>query len=249
MIGIAILAAGKGKRMNSVDKPKVLVELNSKPLLAYVLGTALTLEPSKIYVIVGFKKELVVDFVRVNYLDPRIEIVEQKEQLGTGHAILQLEPVFDYGVQNLLILSGDVPLISVGTLQRFIEFHFSGNYDLSLISTKVENPFGYGRIVRNESGEMLSIVEQKDLKPEQEDILEINSGIYLVQTKDLFRYLKMLNNDNAQNEYYLTDIVKYFVLDCKKVGAFFIEENTEVLGVNNVNELQYLESLLKQKVS
>lgn len=249
MLGIAILAAGKGKRMNSIDKPKVLVQLNSKSLLGYVIDTALGLNPFKIYVIVGFKKELVIDFIRSNYSDPRIEIVEQKEQLGTGHAILQLEPVIDFQIKNLLILSGDVPLISTTTLKTFTEFHFDGNYDLSLISTKLENPFGYGRIVRNEFGALLSIVEQKDLKPEQEDIKEINTGIYIVRTDLLFNYLRMIDNNNAQQEYYLTDIVKFFVSDQKNVGAFVVNDYTEVLGVNNLDELQYLESLLKQKVS
>lgn len=249
MLGIAILAAGKGKRMNSIDKPKVLVQLNSKSLLGYVIDTALGLNPFKIYVIVGFKKELVIDFIKSNYSDPRIEIVEQKEQLGTGHAILQLEPVIDFQIKNLLILSGDVPLISTTTLKTFTEFHFDGNYDLSLISTKLENPFGYGRIVRNEFGALLSIVEQKDLKPEQEDIKEINTGIYIVRTDLLFNYLRMIDNNNAQQEYYLTDIVKFFVSDQKNVGAFVVNDYTEVLGVNNLDELQYLESLLKQKVS
>ncbi|MCX7908016.1 MAG: methylmalonyl-CoA epimerase [Ignavibacteria bacterium] len=248
MIGIAILAAGKGKRMNSVDKPKVLVNLKGKPLLSYVLDSALNLEPTKIYVIVGFKKESVIEYLNHNYYSKYIQIVEQKEQLGTGHAILQLEPYISNEVENLLILSGDVPLITPETLKKFIEFHLNGNYELSLISTTVNTPYGYGRIIRNLNGELIGIVEQKDLLPSQEGIKEINSGIYIVKIKHLFNYLKLLKNDNSQREYYLTDIVSLYVSDSKKVGVYFIDDNTEVLGVNRPEELIELEKLLNKKL-
>ncbi|MGB9770534.1 MAG: sugar phosphate nucleotidyltransferase [Candidatus Kapaibacteriota bacterium] len=246
MLGIAILAAGKGKRMNSVDKPKVLVDFLGKPLLGYVLETAFRINPFKVYVVVGFKKEAVIDFINQNYNLNNIVIVEQKEQLGTGHAILQLEPVLEKGIDNLLILSGDVPLISFETLLKFIEFHKQGNYDLSLISTKLENPTGYGRIVRDTNGELLRIVEQKDLKFGEQLIDEINSGIYIVKTKDLFDYLRKLKNENAQSEYYLTDIVEMYTADQKRVGAFFIKSSTEVLGINTYEELKNLEKFFIQ---
>lgn len=244
MLGIAILAAGKGKRMNSTDTPKVLVQLKGKPLLGYVLDTSLKLSPKKIYVIVGFKKELVIDFVNKFYPQPNITIVEQKEQLGTGHAILQLENVIDADIESLLILSGDVPLISTNTLKNFIDFHISGNYDLSLVSTRLENPYGYGRIVRKPDGYLLKIVEQKDLSPDNATINEINAGIYLVKVAGLFDYLKSLKNDNAQNEYYLTDIIEMYISSGKRVGAFLIENYVEVLGINTYQELNALEALL-----
>lgn len=244
MFGIAILAAGKGKRMKSFERPKVLIPLLTKPLIGYVLETALKLKPEKLYIIVGFKKDLVIDFIQSNFNDSRIEFVEQFEQLGTGHAIQQIEEVFDPKIEHLLVLSGDVPLISYQNLSKFLDFHIDGNYDLSLISTKVENPTGYGRIVRSLEGDLLGIVEHKDLLPKQEYINEINAGIYLIKTKDLFEYLKLLKNDNAQKEYYLTDIVKMYLDDKLNVGVFFIEDPIELLGINTEDELKYLENLL-----
>ncbi len=244
MFGIAILAAGKGKRMKSFERPKVLTPLFTKPLIGYVLETALKLKPSKVYIVVGFKKDLVIDFIQSNFNDSRIEFVEQFEQLGTGHAIQQIEKIIDPKIEHLLVLSGDVPLISYQNLSKFLDFHIDGNYDLSLISTKVENPTGYGRIVRSLEGDLLGIVEHKDLLPNQEYINEINAGIYVIKTKDLFKYLKLLKNDNAQKEFYLTDIVKMYLDDKLNVGVFFIEDPIELLGINTEDELKYIENLL-----
>lgn len=246
MIGIAILAAGKGKRMNSTEIPKVLIPLIGKPLLGYVLETALRIQPIKIYIIVGFRKEKVIDYVTNNYAVQIIEFVEQKEQLGTGHAIMQLEPHLDINIDQLLILSGDVPLISSETLEKFVKFHLNGNYDLSLISTFVENPKGYGRIVRDANGNLAKIVEEKDLATEHLTINEINSGIYIVRTQKLFDYLKQLRNENAQQEYYLTDIVELYIADGQRVGAYSIDNSVEVLGVNTPEELQNLETFLNK---
>lgn len=247
MVGIAVLAAGKGKRMNSTDFPKVLVPLLGKPLLGYVLDSAFKIKPYKIYIIVGFRKEKVIDFVTQNFRNESIEFVVQSDQLGTGHAILQLEPYIDSKVDNLMILSGDVPLISSQSLLNFIEFHYDGGFDLSLISTVVDNPRGYGRIVRDEQGNILKIVEEKDLSPDLTLVNEINSGIYIVNTRYLFDYLKQLKNENAQQEYYLTDIVQLYIADGRKVGAFKIENSIEVLGVNTYDELQNLEIVLNKR--
>lgn len=247
MLGIAILAAGKGKRMNSPEQPKVLALLNSKSLLGYVLDTALTLNPLKIYVIVGYKKNLVVDFVNKFYPYQFIEIVEQKEQLGTGHAILQLKNVIDLRIDDLLILSGDVPLITSQTLKKFIQFHIDGKFDLSLISTIVNNPSGYGRIIREINGKVLCIVEDKDLKPGEERINEINAGIYIFRIENLFNFLQFVKNDNAQQEYYLTDLVEIYRQNEKSIGAFLIENHREVLGINTQQELLHLEEIVSQK--
>lgn len=247
MLGIAILAAGKGKRMNLPEQPKVLALLNSKSLLSYVLDTALTLNPLKIYVIVGYKKNLVVDFVNKFYPHQFIEIVEQNEQLGTGHAILQLKNALDRKIDNLLVLSGDVPLITTQTLKKFIHFHINGQFDLSLISTNVDNPSGYGRIVRGIDGKVLSIVEDKDLKQGEEQINEINTGTYIIRTEHLFNFLQLIKNDNAQKEYYLTDLVEIYRQKGKSIGAFLIENNREVLGINTQQELLHLEEIISQK--
>lgn len=246
MLGVAILAAGKGKRMNFPEQPKVLTLLNSKPLLGYVLDAALALNPWIIYVIVGYKKNLVVDFINEFYSYEHIEVVEQYEQLGTGHATLQLENVLDPKINSLLILSGDVPLITSKTLEQFIQFHLEGKYDLSLISTKVDNPLGYGRIIRGTNGKVLRIVEDKDLKSGEELINEINAGIYMFRTANLFNFLHLVKNDNVQQEYYLTDLVNIYRQNGKSIGAYLIENHIEVLGVNTKDELLALEEIVSK---
>ncbi len=247
-LAIAILAAGKGKRMQNPDLPKVLTPLNGKPILAYVIETALKLSPKIIYVIVGFKKQLVIDFCKEKFNQDEIEFVEQAEQLGTGHAVLQIEPFLDFSITDLLILSGDVPLISFKNLKHLITFHQKNENDLSLISTKVQNPFGYGRIIRNSNGRLSKIIEHKDLPDENFNINEINAGIYLVKVDKLFENLKLLGNDNAQNEYYLTDLVEIYLMKGLKVDALLIDDFTEVLGVNTYKELQEIENILNTKV-
>jgi len=243
-LGIAILAAGKGKRMQNPSIPKVLTPLKGKPLIGYVIETSLKLSPFAVYIIVGFKKELVVDFCQENYDHNVIHFVEQKEQLGTGHAVLQIEPYLDKSISDLLILSGDVPLISASTLNKFIGFHNENRNDLSLISTIVPDPSGYGRIIRNNNGKLVKIVEHKDLNNDGTKLNEINTGIYIVNTEYLFEGLKQIRNENAQQEYYLTDLVEVFLSEQLKVDALLIENYIEVLGVNTFDELKYLENVM-----
>ncbi len=248
-LAIAILAAGQGKRMHLQDLPKVLVPLEGKPLIDYVLTTALELNPQKIFVIVGKLKELVIEHIKKNYSPENILFVEQSQQLGTAHAILQLEPVVDNSFKNLLVLSGDVPLITSSTISDFLEFHYSSDNHLSLISTTLDNPFGYGRIIRDSSGNVVSIIEQKDLPEELQQINEINSGIYVFKTENLFNYLKQIDNDNAQREYYLTDAISLYRSNNLKVGVFHIDSFWEVIGINKREELIFLESLINKNYS
>lgn len=247
-LGVAILAAGKGKRMQNPDLPKVLTPLNGKPLLAYVIETALKLSPTKIYIIVGYKKQLVIDFCKKEFNQKEIEFVEQTEQLGTGHAVLQIEPFIDLSVTDLLVLSGDVPLISFNNLNNLITFHQENGNDLSLISTKIKNPFGYGRIIRNSNGRLCKIIEHKDLLDKNVNLNEINAGIYLIKIDNLFENLKLLSNDNAQEEYYLTDLIEIYLKKGLKVDALMIDDFTEVLGVNTYEELNEISSILSTKI-
>lgn len=244
-LAIAILAAGKGKRMKNPELPKVLTQFDGQPLIHYVLETANSLSPLFIYLIIGYGKELVRNYVEQTFHNPNIVFVEQNEQLGTAHAILQIEPVLHQDIDTLLVLSGDVPLIQAKTLKKFLEFHSNNENALSLISTKVPNPQGYGRIIRNPQGEMTAIVEDKDLTEELDSIDEINSGIYIFNTNGLMECLRRIDNQNAQKEYYLTDSISLYLKNGKKIGTFRIENYREVSGINTLEELRELENSLQ----
>ncbi len=244
-LSIAILAAGQGKRMKNPELPKVLTQLDGQPLIHYVIETANSLNPMLIYVIIGYRKEQVRSYIEQTFHNSNIVFVEQNEQLGTAHAILQIEPVLDKNIDTLLILSGDVPLIQAKTLKEFLEFHSSGKNALSLISTKVPNPQGYGRIIRNSQGKMTAIVEDKDLTEDLHSIDEINSGIYVFDTNGLMDCLRQIGNQNAQKEYYLTDSVRIYLENGKKTDAFRIENYQEVTGINTFEELRELENSLQ----
>lgn len=243
---IIILAAGKGTRMNNPDKPKVLAEIYGKSLIHYVLDTSISLNPSDINLIVGFKKEQVVEYVDTNFkaFQSNIKFVVQAEQLGTGHAVKQAKPNYENADIDVLILSGDVPAISAQTLKQFIDLHQNEKADLSVLSANADNPTGYGRIIRNASNDFLRITEEKDCTAEEKLIKEINSGIYFVNSKLLFDSLEMVRQNNAQAEYYLTDIIEICARQNKKVIASNIAGIEEIQGVNTVEQLEMLAKVL-----
>lgn len=240
-MAIAILAAGKGKRMNNPDLPKVLFQLKGKPLLRYVLDTSIELQPGLIFIIIGYKKEIVIDYILKSFPTDNFQFVDQKEQLGTANAVFQLEGRIPSNINYLLILSGDVPLIKKETLAKFIENHIDGRYDLSLITTTVNDPAGYGRIIRDENGNIVQIVEHKDIPKNLYNINEINTGVYCVSLIGFFDALKKIQNNNAQNEYYLTDLVGIYIKNKKKVFAYKSSNSDEFVGVNTQEELKSLE--------
>jgi UDP-N-acetylglucosamine diphosphorylase/glucosamine-1-phosphate N-acetyltransferase len=213
-----------------------MAQLSGKPLIYYVLKTALELEPELIAPIVGHCKESVIDYI--NSLDiANVRIVEQKEQLGTGHAVAQTKEHLSGFQGDALILSGDVPLLSTATLRKFIENHKSKQADLSVLTTETQAPSGYGRIVRSADGSFLRIVEHKDATADELSIKEINSGVYLVKSSLLYPALSRLKSDNAQKEYYLTDIIADFHSNGKKVEAYLGAQFDELQGVNSVEDL------------
>ncbi len=248
-IATIILAAGMGKRMNNPNLPKVLATLNSKPLLGYVLDVSTKIDSQFTVVVVGHKKELVQDFVQ-SYNNSTIQCVVQVEQLGTGHAAQQAETALATFDKNglVVILSGDVPLIQAETLTTLLSFHSKNSFQLTLISTILENPKGYGRLVRNENGDFLSIVEEKDASDSEKLITEINSGIYCIEHKYLFSLLERIQNSNAQGEFYLTDLVKIFRQKSLSVGALIHNNSIEISGINTEEERKNLEAIfLKRK--
>lgn len=246
MVATIILAAGKGKRMRNPEKAKVMFEINGKPLIQYVLELSLSINPEKIVLIVGHQKKSVTDFVSKTFSEQisKIKFAYQDEQLGTGHAVMQTFNELNNFEGDVLILSGDVPLLKKDTVSKFTEFHNKNNFDASLISAMFENPLGYGRIIRNNNGDFVDIKEDKDSNEEEKKIKEINSGIYIINNKYLFDSLKTLNANNAQNEYYLTDIFKYFKNKGLKIGAFPVKDNKEITGINTLEQLENLANII-----
>ena len=233
---IGILAAGKGSRMES-ELPKVLHQLNGKSLIDYVLDTASELNPDSITLVVGFQKDRVKNHIQ----NDNVNYVSQEQQLGTGHAALQLENQLENQSGHLLILYGDVPNIKSSTLSPIIDEHIKENRNATLITAMLDDPTGYGRIIRNQDGDLLKIVEEKDCTADEKKIKEWNPGIYIFKIPQLFIGLKRIKSNNASNEYYLTDVIE-LIKENSPVQAKKIEDPMEVIGINTINQLNSLEN-------
>ena len=241
-ISIAILAAGKGTRMGS-ELPKVLHPLHQRPMIHYVLDTAQHLHPREIYMIVGHESNAVLEAISNYHVTP----VMQHKQLGTGHAVCQVSPHFNIEQEeDIIILSGDCPLISIETLSALKQHHQDNQLLGTVLSTKLDAPAQYGRILRNKDNTFYAIREAKDCDEDQLKISEINAGIYCFNSNALFHYLKQLNTNNAQGEYYLTDVLEAIGQKSGKIDAFTTDNSNEILGVNTPTELAHLESLLSK---
>jgi bifunctional UDP-N-acetylglucosamine pyrophosphorylase / glucosamine-1-phosphate N-acetyltransferase len=234
-LAVVILAAGQGKRMKS-DLPKVLQPIAGRPLLAHVVSRARTLQPASMHVVYGHGGES----VRAALAGENLTWALQAEQLGTGHAVMQAMPAIADD-ELVLVLYGDVPLIRADTLRQLVAM--AGARSMSLLTVMLEDPTGYGRIVRDRRGAIQKIVEQKDANQAQLRIREGNSGIMAVPARLLRRWLGKLKNANAQGEYYLTDIIAMAVRDKVKVTPLVAPTLAEVLGVNDKAQLAVLESL------
>jgi UDP-N-acetylglucosamine diphosphorylase/glucosamine-1-phosphate N-acetyltransferase len=250
-LAVVILAAGKGTRMNNPNKAKVMFELSGEPMIDYVVRQAESLQPTKIVAVVGFQKESVMEHLSMafhNLCEQNVlHYAHQDQQLGTGHAVMQAESALQGFSGNVLILSGDVPLLRAETLRAFANAHKASNSAVSVLSVEQPNPTGYGRIVRRVNGDVERIVEQKDANEQERTISEINSGIYLVKAESLFTALKQVSNGNAQGEYYLTDIVSILRTRGEGVAAWKSEAFEEVQGVNTVEQLEEVERVLEAR--
>lgn len=242
-LSVIILAAGKGTRMQSA-KPKVLQTLAGKSLLAHVLDTCHQLTADETIIVHGFGGEQVKAEITTQYAQSALTWVAQTEQLGTGHAVKVTLSDLPKDGQSL-ILYGDVPLVSCQTLTALKSANTDG---MSMLTLTVDNPFGLGRIKRDSNGNIEAIVEQKDASADEQAIKEINSGIYCVDNALLHKYLPKLSNDNAQQEYYLTDIVKMAVADGIAIAAIEPEHTFEIEGVNNRQQLASLERTWQGKL-
>jgi bifunctional UDP-N-acetylglucosamine pyrophosphorylase/glucosamine-1-phosphate N-acetyltransferase len=239
---VLILAAGEGKRMKS-ELPKVLHIVKGKPMIIHVIETAASTKPKKIILIVGKHYQTIKNCIEL-YNIKNIEYVFQKDPLGTGHAINCCKYLFFQNYNcNFLILSGDVPFIKKNTIESLLTIH----NNVSIIVTNLIDPTGYGRIIKDYKGNFNKIVEEKDCNDIEKNITTVNTGIYLFNSILLDKYIDKINNNNANNEYYLTDILK-IIKDNEtniKFNLFEIslEDQYQILGVNNQNQLNYLNNL------
>ncbi|MBS1561286.1 MAG: NTP transferase domain-containing protein [Bacteroidetes bacterium] len=244
-LAVVILAAGKGKRMGNPDLAKVLAPLHGRPLLGYVLDQARALRPDAIVPIIGHQRDAVRAYVEEEC--PEARCVEQLEQLGTGHAVLQTRPLLMDAQADVIILSGDVPLLTSDTLHLLVRTHRDHDASCTVLTTTVDDPTGYGRIVRADDGALLRIVEQKDATPEEQAIQEINSGVYVVRSEDLYPALDLVQNANAQGEYYVTDIINILQRRGATVIAHHTDDAIEVQGINTVADLERASELYAQR--
>lgn len=240
-----IMAAGKGTRMKDSSKPKVMFEVNGKPMVEHVVELAQSLGAERIITIVGFQREAL--YSHLENVAPMVEFAVQDPQLGTGHAIMQAEPFLRRYEGDVLVLSGDVPILSAKTILNLIEHHRDNNAAGTILTAMMDDPAGYGRILRSKSGYVLGIVEHKDATDEQKKIKEINSGIYLFDSRYLFSSLQHINPHNAQNEYYLPDVFSHFWRQKLVVAAMATDDPNEIRGVNTVEQLQEAELALKKR--
>lgn len=239
-LAIIIMAAGKGTRMQS-ELPKVLHRANGRPLIDYVLNTASSLDPATTVLIVGHQADLVKE-ATAQY---GVIAALQEPQLGTGHAVMQAEEHLSDFVGEVLILSGDAPLVDTKTLQELIAFHRARNGAATVLTAELDDPTGYGRVIRQQNSDgVLKIVEHKDASREELAVKEINSGIYVFNAKLLFEALAKINTNNVQKEYYLTDVFGICFQSGKRVYAFKTKNPNEILGINTPEQLMEAERLL-----
>jgi bifunctional UDP-N-acetylglucosamine pyrophosphorylase/glucosamine-1-phosphate N-acetyltransferase len=238
-----ILAAGEGSRMRS-QKPKVLHQVCGENILNYVIAVSEASGISEIGVIVGFQAEQVKES-----LSPQIATYFQPEQLGTGHAVLQALPFFEALQGNLIVLVGDAPLIRPETLTGLIMAHETGGYAATVLTAEFEEPTGYGRMIKNRSGELLKIVEEKDAAAAEKQIKEINSGMYCFDAQALILALAELKTDNVQGEYYLTDVIEILRKMGKTAGTYVTPDPEDIQAINSRVQLAEAEAVMRKRIN
>jgi len=243
-VEVLIMAAGLGTRMKS-NRAKVLHQLGGLPLITHVSHAAQSLSPKSIVVVVGHQAEEVEKVVQDD-IGELARFAVQAQQRGTGDAVESARGLLENSDSLLVLLSGDVPMIRAETLRKLVEHHQSTNSECSILSVRLENPTGYGRVIRNEQNSFVRIVEQKDASDEERQIKEINSGIYCFDTRKLFEALKSVKPANHQGEYYLTDVPEILLSEGGVVTCFVHHDSREVSGINTRAELAEFENLLRR---
>lgn len=246
-LAVVIMAAGKGTRMNNPEMAKVMYTINGKPMVEHVVDLALRLGAQRVVVIVGWQKDSVIKHLS-NVFGTSVECVEQDPQLGTGHAVMQAEPALREFDGDVLVLSGDVPMLSYATTRSLIDHHRRTDARATVLTAVLDDATGYGRILRDADGNVTAIVEHKDATEEQRRINEINSGIYVFDARMLFEGLKHITPNNVQKEYYLTDVFQYFWKRQMKVSAMAATNPMETAGINTVAQLEAARKLMSAHV-
>lgn len=236
-LAVTILAAGKGTRMES-DLPKVLHKIGGKPMLSHVIQRAVELGAQKIISIIGYQHKLVKETIA----NEPTRFAIQLDQLGTGHAVLQCASELSGFNGSVLVLSGDVPLISLNTLQNLLDTHNRSDSKATLLSAIVNDATGYGRVIRNSIGNLDRIVEHKDANQNELNVKEMNAGIYIFDCRTLFELLPQVGNNNSQGEYYLPDVLSLILHQGGKVAIEKTNNITEIQGVNTIQQLKDLDA-------
>ena len=238
-----VLAAGKGTRMKS-DKSKLVHKIYGKELVKRVVETAQKSGVDEVVTVVGYKKEQV-----QLVLGESVKYAYQEEMLGTGHAVLQAEEYLKDKHGKVVVLNGDVPILRPETVRNLIKKSIDNKEYATVLTAIYSNPTGYGRIIRDVGGNIKGIVEEKDATEDQKNIQEINAGIYCFDIQELLKALKKIKPNNAQNEYYITDVIRLMNEEGLKTGAVIVEDNTEILGVNDKMQLELLTKVLKLRIN
>lgn len=244
-IQAVVLAAGKGTRMNNGNDcqiPKVMFPLNGKPIISYCLDNLKKAGIEKIILVVGYQKEMVEEYLGKNY-----DYAVQEKQLGTGHAVMAAAEKINPNFAGVIVCCGDCPLFKAETIKNLREVFIKENPAVALLSVIVKDPifWAYGRVVRDENQNVVSIIEQKDCSPEELQIKECNTGFYIFDTKWLLENLSKIKTENSQKEYYLTDMIKIAQNQGKKVVAIPVSEESEALGINTPEQLRQAEEALR----
>lgn len=238
-----VLAAGKGTRMKS-EKSKLVHKILGKEIVLRAVENAQKSGIGEIIAVVGYKKEQVQEV-----LQDSVKYAVQSEMLGTGHAVMQAKEYLEGKKGKVVVLNGDVPILRPETIQKLIEKSTVNKEYATLLTAIYDNPFGYGRIIRDDGGNVAAIVEEKDATEQQKEIQEINAGVYCFDIEELLKALAEINNDNASGEYYLTDVIKIMNDKGLKTGAMIVEDNTEILGVNDRVQLEILTRILRLRIN
>ena len=241
---VIILAAGEGKRMKS-SKAKVLHEILDMPMVMYVVKTAHQVAGSNVILVVGNQAEVVRKVVSAKY---DVTFSLQEEQLGTGHAVSCAIPYLPENTDQVIILCGDVPLLTPDTVHRLLNDHIKANRDITILATEVDNPEGYGRILLDNNRNVTGIVEETDATDEQKGIKIINTGIYCINKEILFDFLQKIKPSNEQGEFYLTDIVELCYNARKAIGAVVEQDFEEFVGVNTHQDLKAAEKIMRKRL-
>lgn len=240
---VVVLAAGQGTRMKS-EVPKVLHRVFDKTMVDYVIEASYEAGASEVCVVVGHQSAMVKAVIKDKY--DNVSFAVQKEQLGTGHAVMQAKDFIQSG--NILVLCGDTPLIKGETIKAICDVHESQGNDATVVSMIADNPTGYGRIIRNGDA-FAKIVEQKDANDEEKAVKEVNTGVYIFKAEALNKAFESLTNNNAQGEYYLTDTLEILLSAGKKIGGYAISDNDEIRGINDRVQLNEAEKIMQKRIN